>query len=330
MDKDFRTVLISEKQISDLFQNYDVAVELVEKAFEIFGNGNVMLPDKISQIFDQKTQDRINCMPATLKTEKICGVKWVSVFPNNPKEGIKNVSGLIILSEIEHGFPIAVMDGTLLTSIRTAAVGASAVKYLSKIDSETIGFIGAGREARAHLDLICSVRTNLKKCYVSSRSDLTVAAFIKESSEKHPDIDFIGCGNDFEKAVVDADIIVTATSTQADLLKAEWIKKGATYIHVGGWEDEYAVPRLADKIICDCWDCVKHRSQTISRMYKEGLLNDQDIYADFVDIITKNKPGRENNEEFIYFNSVGLAFVDIYFAKWIYEQLKHTSETFCF
>lgn len=330
MDKDFRTILISEQQISDLFQKYDVAVELVEKAFEIFANGNVMLPDKISQIFDQKTQDRINCMPATLKTEKICGVKWVSVFPNNPKEGIKNVSGLIILSEIEHGFPIAVMDGTFLTSIRTAAVGASAIKYLSRTDSETIGFIGAGKEARAHLDLICSVRPNLEKCYVSSRSDLTVASFIEESSEKHPDMEFIGCGNDFEKAVVDADIIVTATSTQADLLKAGWIKKGATYVHVGGWEDEYAVPRLADKIICDRWDCVKHRSQTISRMYKEGLLNDQDVYADLVDIITGKKPGRENNAEFIYFNSVGLAFVDIYFAKWVYEQLKDNSETFCF
>ncbi len=330
MGSNFRTVLISKEQVANLFRHMSVAVFLVEEAFRTFSKGNVMLPDKISQIFNQETQDRINCMPATLIDEKVCGVKWVSVFPNNPKVGINNVSGVVILSEIEHGLPIAVMDGTVLTSIRTAAVGACAVKYLSNKKSDTIGFIGAGREARTHLDMILSIKPGLKRCYVSSRSESTVSSFINEEKMKHPDLEIVGCGNNFERAVVNADIIVTATSSQADLLKAKWIKEGATYIHVGGWEDEYDVPRIADKIICDRWECVKHRGQTICRMFKEGLLQDSDIYSDLVDIITGDKPGRENEKEFIYFNSVGLAFIDVYFANWIYEQLKDTAESFCF
>lgn len=332
MGKSFKTKLISGRQVKEVFSDIGIAVELVEQAFGMYSNGTVMLPDKISQIFDEKTQDRINCMPATLIDERICGVKWVSVFPNNPKQGIRNVSGLMILSELEYGMPIAVMDGTELTNIRTAAVGACAVKYLARENSEAIGFIGAGREARTHLDLILTVRPNIKRCFVSSRSSETVMAFIQEEREKHSGLEFIACGNDFEAAVKWADIVVTATSTQADLLKARWIKSGATYIHVGGWEDEFDVPKLADKIVCDRWESVKHRGQTICRMYKAGFLKDEDIYADLAEIISGRKPARENDDEFVYFNSVGLAFVDVYFAEYIYKKLKNNEEIkeFCF
>lgn len=320
------TTLISQEQVKDILHNPETAIQIVEQAFRSYDDGHVMLPTKISQIFDQEIQNRINCMPATLLNEKVCGVKWVSVFPDNPKQGIKNVSGLIVLSEIEHGLPIAVMDGTEITNIRTAAVGGVALKYLARQNSESIGFIGAGREARTHLDYALYSCRNLKRCYVSSRSESTVVSFIKEKRTRYPQIEFINCGSDFEKAVRSADIIITATSTQADLLKAAWIKDGATYVHVGGWEDEFAVVELADKIVCDDWECVKHRGQTLCRMYKAGRLQDSDIYADLKAIITKKKRARENDAEFIYFNSVGLAFIDIAFAYYVYELLKDKPE----
>ena len=316
------TAIISQKQVKSIFHDPSIAIQLVEQAFRFYDAGGVILPTKTSQIFDEKIQNRINCMPATLIDDKVCGVKWVSVFPENPKMGIKNVSGVIVLSEIEYGLPIAVMDGTEITNLRTAAVGGVALKYLARQNSETIGFIGAGKEARAHLDSAVYTCHNLKKCYVASRSESTVEAFIDEKKGKYPHLKFVNCGNDFEKSVRPADIIITATSTQADLLKAAWIKPGATYIHVGGWEDEYEVVDLANKIVCDDWECVKHRGQTLCRMYKTGRLKDTDIYANLKEIIAGNKPGREKDTEFIYFNSVGLAFIDIAFANHTYESLK--------
>lgn len=322
-----KAVLIKKSQVENLFANSDKDILLVEEAFRYLNEGNIMMPDKISQIFDETSQNRINCMPATIYDEGVCGVKWVSVFPTNQKIGLRNVTGLVILSSLENGFPLAVMDGTAVTDIRTAAVGAVGAKYLSRENSETIGFIGAGRQARNHLDAIKKVRPNLKTCCVSSRSEETVCDFIKEESPKHPEVTFINCGNSYEKAVCDADIIVTATSTQLDLLKAKWIKKGATYIHVGGFEDEFEVAKKADKIVCDKWECVKHRGQTICRMYKQGLLADEDIYADMQDIISGKKIGRETEDEFIYFNSVGLAPIDVHFSKYIYEKLKKDSQT---
>ena len=71
--------------------------------------------------------------------------------------------------------------------------------------------------------------------------------------------------------------------------------------------------------MCDEWESVKHRSQTISRMYHEGLLTDDDIYADLREVVSGRCPGRETDDEFIYFNSVGLAFVDMMFAYEVYK-----------
>lgn len=316
-----KTLLLSfEEQKEIVSNNNNDLIEIVESAFEKKAKGSVYLPDKISHVFDDDTQNRINCMPGALLDDGLYGVKWISVFPNNPKDGYRNVTGTIILSELEHGHTLAIMDAGYLTDIRTAAVGATAAKYLAREDATTIGFIGAGQQARRHLDLIKCTRPSINKCYVSSRTDDTVMSFIKEEAELHPDIEFIECGNDYEEAVKHADIIITATSAQSDLLKARWIKDGALYIHVAGWEDEYAVANKASKIVCDDWENVKHRTQTISRMYKEGLLTDDNIYANLDEIILGNKPSRENNKEFIYFCSVGLAYIDVSFAKYIYKK----------
>lgn len=315
------TLLITEKEIKEIFaKNLTAAIDIVKASFRKYADDDIMLPDKISQIFDEERQDRINCMPSALISDKVCGVKWVSVFPENPSGGLRNVTGTIVLSETEHGYTLSVMDGTYITGIRTAAVGAAAAAYLAKENSEAIGFIGAGSEARRHLEMLKSVRPSLSVCSVSSRSRATVEAFIKEEEAKFPDMKFINCGDDYKKAVCGADIIVTATSTQKDLLKADWVKSGAMYIHVGGWEDEFAVAKKADKIVCDDWENVKHRSQTLSRMYMQGELADGDIYADLGDIISGKKAGRESDDEFIYFNSVGLAFVDVMFAKFVYDE----------
>lgn len=310
--------LISSKEVEHFFMtNPNLAFTLIEKSFEEKMNNNVILPDKISQVFDVTSQDRINCLPATLLKQKVSGLKWVSVFPTNSSRGLLNVTGIILLSSMETGYPLAVIDGTFITALRTAAIGATAVKYLAKESAETIGFIGSGEQAKMHFKLIKRVR-NIKKCYVSSNDNKSEEKFIKELNEEYPDVTFVMCKGDYGKASENADIIVTAVSVQEPLLKAKHVKKGATYIHVGGWEDEYAVAKKADKIICDDWESVKHRSQTLSRMYHEGLLYDEDIYGNLDQIIFKGLPGRETEDEIIYFNSVGLAFIDVMFAYEVY------------
>jgi len=298
-----------------------MAMEVAERAMIEFEEGKVLFPEKIVQIFNQATQERINCLPATLLDQKVCGVKWVSVFPANPaRHGVQNLSAIFVLSEIERGFPIAVMEGTLASNMRVAAMGGIAAKHLARDRSEVIGFIGSGEQAKMHFIAMKVVRPGIEECRVASKTVDEERQFIAELSPLFPDMEFVSAKTNARRAMDGADILVTATSAQAPLLKAAWMKPGSFYSHIGGWEDEYAVADQADKIVCDDWEIVSHRTQTLSRMYKEGLITAHDIYADLHELVSGDKPGRESDEERIYFNAVGLAYIDVAIALAMYKR----------
>lgn len=297
-------------------------INVCESAFADYANGNIIFPDKVSVVFNQETQDRINCLPAAIISEKVYGMKWVSVFPDNPKKrNVPNLSAVILLSELESGFPIALMEASMCSNLRTAAVSAVAAKYCAKSDCKTIGFIGAGEQAKSHFLALKKIRPDISVCKVASRTHKSELSFIEDMNKFYPDVEYIPCNSDFQKSATDSDIIVTAISGQQKILQADWISPGAFYCHVGGLEDDFGVPKKADKIICDNWDVVKHRTQTISQMYAQGLLNDDDIHANLDEIVTNKKVGRENNSEFIYFNGVGMSFVDVALGNWMYKKV---------
>ncbi len=301
--------------------DFRLAINAVENVFGAHRRGSVMFPDKIVQIFNEETQERINCLPATLLDKKICGVKWVSVFPPNvPKFGLQNLTAMFILSEIDKGFPVALMEGTLASNIRVGAVGATAAKYLAPERPEVIGFIGSGEQSKMHLLAMKTVRPSLSECRVAAKTREEEDDFVQQMQPILPDMRFVAAETNLEKAMDGADILVTGTSAQAPLLKAAWVKPGSFYSHIGGWEDEYAVAKQSDKIVCDSWETVKHRTQTVSRMYKDGELTDADIHGDLDEIVLGDKAGRESPDERIYFDAVGLSYLDVAIAHAMFER----------
>ncbi|MDX2380793.1 MAG: ornithine cyclodeaminase family protein [Acidimicrobiia bacterium] len=301
----------------------NMAMTAAEQAMLAFRDGRIMFPDKIVQIFNDDSQERINCLPATLLDEQVCGMKWVSVFPMNPvKHGRQNLSAVIVLSEIEQGFPIAFMDGTLCSNMRVGAMGGIAAKHFARPDAERIGFIGAGEQAKMHLIAMKTVIPGLNECRVSALYEHEEHQFADEMGALFADIEFTCVGNDGRAAMDGADILVTATSAQAPLLKADWMQPGSFYSHVGGWEDEYAVAGQCDTIVCDDWETVKHRTQTLSRMYQDGELTDSDIAANLIEVVAGDKNGRLSADERVYFNAVGLAYVDVAIAHAMYQRAK--------
>ena len=188
-----------ENQIKANCVNYDEIINTIIDVFKKYQDGKVLLPDKISQVFDNETQNRINCMPSTLLEEGVCGVKWVSVFPGNPINfGIPNLSGVIILSSLKDGYPFAIMDGTLITALRTACIGAIATKLLARKNSKVYGTIGAGEEAKMHFRFIKHVMPSIQKCYVASQTEENEQAFIDQLKEQYTDVDFIKCCSDYK------------------------------------------------------------------------------------------------------------------------------------
>ena len=317
------TYLSQEDLLASGCLDFRLAIDAAESALMAHRRGDVIFPDKIVQIFDDETQERINCLPATLRSERVCGVKWVSVFPPNvTRHGLQNLSAVFILSEIERGFPLAVMDGTMASNVRVGAMGALAAKHFATTDAHTIGFIGTGEQAKMHLLAMKTVRPSLQECRVSALTPDEEQRFIGQLEPLVPDMTFVGAGTEPARAMDGADILVTATSAQKPLLQAAWMKPGAFYSHVGGWEDEYAVARQCDKIVCDDWETVKHRTQTLSRMYADGELRDADVHADLVEVVAGDKAARESDDERVYFNAVGLAYVDVAIALAMYRRAR--------
>jgi ornithine cyclodeaminase/alanine dehydrogenase-like protein (mu-crystallin family) len=183
-----------------------------------------------------------------------------------------------------------------------------------------IGFIGSGEQAKMHLLAMKTVCPTLVECRVSARTAEEEQQFVRELAPLVPDMELVTAGTDGARAMEGADILVTATSAQAPLLKAAWMNPGSFYSHVGGWEDEYAVAKQCEKIVCDDWETVKHRTQTLSRMYQDGELRDADVHGNLDEVVAGEKPGRETDDERVYFNAVGLAFVDLAIALAMYRR----------
>lgn len=325
-------VLTHENLVDAGCFNVSEAITVTEEALKGFAGGDILFPDKVSQIFDEATQDRINCMPATIFSKKVCGMKWVAVFPPNPTQyHLPNLNATILLSEIKTGYPLAIMDGTLCSDLRTAAISGVAAKYLAPEDATTIGYIGSGEQAKMNFLAMMSVRPSIRTCKVASRRHESEEKFIMQLKRLYPNVEYISCNSDYSLAAEGSDIIVTAVSCQRPLLQAQWLKEGVLYCHVGGWEDAYDVPLSVDKIICDDWHSVKHRTQTISRLYKAGKLHDEDIYSDLFEIVAGRKKGRTGKKEKIYFNTVGLSYVDVALGYHFYKKAKkHAAFSFDF
>jgi N-[(2S)-2-amino-2-carboxyethyl]-L-glutamate dehydrogenase len=300
------------------------ALSIVSKAIQDYQEDLVYFPTKTVQTIETKHKNRINCLPAVSFARGVAGVKWVSVFPSNPgQHQLKNLTALILLSEINTGMPLALLDGTLCSNMRTAAVSTLAAMKLACATPQQLVIFGAGEQAMMNLIFLKHAFPSLRTCCIYTRTSESAERFISKMSVTCTDIELITANTSNTAPVKAADIIVTATSSQGPHLKAEWLKAGVFYSHIGGWEDEFEVALHCDKIVCDNWEHVKQGSQTLAKMYAEGLISDQDIYADLPELITQLKSGRSTENERIYFNAIGLSYADISLAHAMYERAVH-------
>ena len=293
-------------------------MQVVERAFRQHGLGKVQMPPK-SYLYYTAYNGDLRTMPAYLEKEDITGVKIVNVHPGNPALGLPTVMALIVLISPQTGAPIAIMDGTYLTDIRTGAAGGIAVKYLARKDSKVIGMVGAGNQARTQLEALSEVfEPELVK--VTSRTKESCERFIREAA------DIISCEIRYEETienVCDCDILVTTTPTRKPIVKAQWIKEG-THINAIGADavgKEELDPELIirSKIVVD--DIVQAlHSGEVNVPLSKHYISENDIHAQLGEVIVGLKPGRTSEEEITIFDSTGLAIQDVASAHLVYQR----------
>jgi ornithine cyclodeaminase len=303
-----------------------MTMDTIEKTLSLFDKGECILPDKTvlkwgKNYAEEMKSGRINIMPGYVGGDyNVVGVKWISSNPDNPFiYNLPRASALIILNDMEKKYPFAIMDGTIISAMRTGAITGIAAKYLARKDSSIVGLIGAGVQNRTQLKAILETMKKIEKVFIydlyRERSDKFALEMSKDLAVNIIPVDTA------EAAIAESDIVVTATMTSEPIVMRRWLKKGSFYSNVSGFECDYDTVKLADKRVVDTWSHVKHRlASTISLMSNKGLISDSDIHAELGQIINGKKTGRTSEDEIIYFNSVGMAIEDVAEAMSIYRQ----------
>lgn len=296
------------------------ALEETEKVLRLHGEGLVNLPAKVVLDLGEMERGRINALPAHVGGEyDACGVKWVAGFPKNPaKYGIPRANAIIVLNDSWTGMPLAVMDGTYISAMRTGAVTGVGAKYLARLNSSVVAMIGNGPQAYTQIQALANVLPQLEevRAYdVSTPVSEKFATFVSN------EIGLRGrCMESAREAVTGADVIVTVTVADEPIVKQNWLKRGYYFAHVGSnQEEEEEVILKASKIVVDDWESVLHRvTPSLAQMYMGGRLQKDSIYADIGEIIGGVKAGRETDDEDIFFSPIGMGSEDIALAHRVY------------
>ncbi len=309
-------LFLSDKQINSLVGGIKEVMHDVEQAMSLLDKGDVISPDKAVMRWGNTPEDeniygRLNAMPSYIGGEyNMAGIKWIGSAPQNYKKGLPRASVTVILNDPETKLPVCFSDGTQISAMRTGAKGGLAVRYLASSRAKVLTILGAGAQGKTQLEAILLVRPDIKEIYIYDIVYENALRFAKEMSEKFG-VEIISVENQ-AKACCKSDIIVTATLANSPIVEADWIKKGCLMLNIADFEFTYDCVHKANRIIVDTWNNIKHRKiSTVSLMYHDGLIKDEDITAHLGEIINGKKPPREHDDEIIYFNAVGMGIEDI-------------------
>lgn len=303
-------LLLSRSQIERLITIRE-AIEAVEEAFRAKGLGKVQMPPK-SYVFLRHYHGDFRVMPAYVESLDAAGVKIVNVHPRNPKRcGLPTVMAIIVLLDPKTGAPIAIMDGTFITNLRTGAAGAVAAKYLARRDSEVVAMVGAGAQARTQLQALAEL-FEVREVRVNDISRSNARRFVKEMRSK-VEAKFKVVSST-KQAVERADVVVTTTPSTRPIVMSEWISDGTHINAIGadapGKQELDHKLLLRGKVVVDDIQQAIHSGE-VNVPLSLGLIARADIYGDLGEIVAGKKPGRESDDEITVFDSTGLAVQDI-------------------
>jgi ornithine cyclodeaminase/alanine dehydrogenase-like protein (mu-crystallin family) len=297
----------------------DEVFRVVEETFRETGLGRTILPPKLFMYLPGEGQkDFLFAGPASIPSAKAVGVKIVTGYKANPEKfGLPHILALMILTDPENGYPLAIFDGTHLTASRTGAMTAVAAKYLANPDSEVLAVIGAGTQARSTTRALSRVFT-LKEVRVQDPDSRAAKTYREEMS---PLLGFPPrlC-SDGKEAVTGADIIVTVTTAEGEFVRNEWVRPGCFVASVGSYPElEPALVQKADKVVVDDRTQARYRGE-LWKGYEKGQFTDEMIDAELGEIVSGKKPARGNSEERILACLTGVGTLDVAVARRVYER----------
>ena len=259
-------------------------------------------------------------MPGAQVEPAAFGVKVISVFPQNRAAGIESHQGVVLLFETEHGRPVAMVDASEVTALRTAAVSGAATRALARQDANDLAILGSGTQARTHLEAMLAVRP-VRRVRAWSPTRPRLEAFAAEASERHGIA--VEAVNEPRDAVDGASLICTVSGATEPVVMGEWLAPGCHINAVGS-----ALPAAreldgaavaASRLVVDRRESALHESGDVLLAIEEGAIGPEHIAGELGEVLTGAVAGRSDSQQVTLFKSLGLAVEDVATARAVYE-----------
>lgn len=304
---------LSRTDVESINLDIPTIFHLLEEAYRAKGAGQVEMPPKPG--IHTSPDAFIHAMPAYIPGLRAAGMKWVSSYPANRDLNLPCVNGLIIVNDVDTGFPIAVMDATWVTAYRTGVKTALSARYLARPESEVMGILACGVQGRANLEALAAFFP-IRRVYAYDIDSQIQKKYAEEMSAKLK-IEIVGV-EDPREAVVDSDLVVTSgpiLKNPHPVIEHDWLKPGAFGSAVDF--DSYwtgAAISQCDRFFTD--DLSQFRYYRTQGYFREI----PDPVADLGDLAARLEPGRQSPNERTLAMNLGLAIDDLAIAPEVYRR----------
>ena len=292
----------------------DETIEAMKQAYAALSDGRAEVP--LRARLSIPAHEAVSLfMPAFVQSPQgeALAVKVVSLFPGNPSRGLAYIQAAVLVLEAESGRPLALLEGSSLTAIRTGAGGGAATDLLAMPESTTVAIFGAGVQGRTQLQAACSVR-KINRVWIYDPDPSKAEAFAREMSGTGSIPEDVRPATNQKQALADADIICAATTSSAPVFSDRDLKSGAHITAIGSYTpDMQEIPSETVKrarVFVDSRSAVLAESGDLIQPIQAGLFGEDHVQAELGEIILGHKPGRQSMEEITYFKSVGVAVQD--------------------
>jgi alanine dehydrogenase len=295
------------------------AIEAIKAAFAQLSTGQADVPLRAALEVDRHNGVTL-FMPGYLAEDDQMAVKIVSVVNDNPTKGLPLIHALVVVVDATTGRPAAVMDGTVLTALRTGAASGAATDLLARRDVHTAAVFGAGAQGRTQLEAVCAVRP-IREARVYDVSPKQAAAYADEMSQRLslP----VQVAETPAEAVRQADVICTATTSSSPVFDDADVCPGTHINAVGAYtprmQEVPAETVLRARVVIDHHEASLAEAGDLLIPLGQGLMTEAHIYAELGEIAAGHKPGRASSEEITLFKSVGVAVQDVAAAAAVLE-----------
>jgi ornithine cyclodeaminase len=297
-------------------------IDLMQKTMIAVSEGRVVLPLR-SILVMPDDRGMMGMMPGYLAEPECFGVKLVSLIPRNKPPMYSSHLGLVLLFEAEHGQPVALLDAAEITAIRTAAASGLATRLLARPDAGDLALLGAGEQARSHLEAMLCVRP-LRRIRVWARDRDKAKVFAETEGGRHrvP----IEIAATVREAVAGADIICTTTKAREPMLLGDWLTPGVHLNVVGSSiaaAAEIDTPAVVkSRFFVDCRNSTMNEGGEYLRALRAGAITPDHILGEIGEVANGSKEGRCSPLDMTLYKSLGIAPQDLASAHYVLEKAR--------